>query len=1411
MDNLVDHIKKVYPKVVFTPFKFKESRAVAFIISDNKLVIGYINAGGSLCKLINPIDLSEMSNEKISKIIEKIPTIQGFNEKDKNNLIQLFENKSEVIEKPEQRIIINDLKKRISELESEGNEYKALYDSTSNQILLVKTEYEEKINKITEQYNQAQQELETCKQQIINQKDDIIEGINKYKEEIKDFIKSKDLQIEDLGNIHEKDKAERLELQERLDGLLQKEKDNLKSMESNKDLISNYDEKIEEKIKEINTLQQTIEEIKAELSNTKENLKQSNLQENLLQGYRERCKDKILNEKQQIIDKIKEYNNKWNDWVQQATVDVNQYKIKLLAELKHSQESLKSVLQQQSEQSNLSSTEVKQLKQNIIDIETALKETINDQLIKLSERDEEIKRLTAERDELLSKQTETDQSTIQMKSEIDSLREANKSIPDLQEELKKVRELLMQNDKTKIETTIDYDNCQSIITNFVSLNNIFYRKQEIIKKLDDIITNNLDVFSKLNESIKKNIKDDFEKVKTEITNHIKFLNLSEYINSPNFQYLKNKANRERVPVDFCKDISNLLEYWNINKLNYRKQDRILTNIYEDLSGAVRVYIRIKPLLGSEQKLNTVSLQTVEKKLTKSLIVDCSESALTKYKEPRTFGEFYGIFDENYTNLDLYTGQVEKNNVNALKVDIDNIIESSDSISPGLYSVFNQVQDGYSIVLFGYGLSGSGKCLGKNTPILMYDGTIKMVQDVIDGDLVMGDDSRARRVFGITRGRDRMYKITNVKGESYIVNSEHILSLKYTGRKQLRDRENRHSYIINWFNKDKIGFDSRTFSYKNRNKAEVYIEAQHFYNNIQDDLYIDIDVQKYLSLSNHFKDFLKGYKVPVQFPHKDLEIDPYMIGYWLGDGNSNSSAITTQESSVLKYFQNNLSQYHCYLQFQQSSEYVYRINSTKSTNYFMTILRKHNLLNNKHIPHIYKCNSREQQLKLLAGILDADGSYDKQKRTFEFSQSLEHEQIMDDVIYLCRSLGFACYKNKKKTSWTYLGEKKYGEAWRISITGEGIEQIPTLSPRKQALPRRQIKDVLISGITVEELPEDDYFGFAVDGNHRFLLGDFTVTHNTMTLLGSKGTPGILHYGLANLQDVSNIKIKYLFEQYYHKINFNFREVTGYIHNLINKVPQMAAFSKDENEEFKKSIPGYINTNSMKVEDLSAFTEIVDTYRQNRKRIKETPNNTQSSRSHLYYVFEVTFKNGKNGYITIVDMAGRESPIDIFNTFIDTTKTQLASIMAPAPIGGEGNIMASMRPEFADKYSAKQIYEIINESFYINETINHLIYYFNMKNGKTIDTPKQKIDERHNVVYKLQNYFVQPKDEMTNITSSNNALMIPILNFLNNLSIKQKESSDWRPTKFVTICCIRQEQNYCDQTMDTVQFASNIKST
>ena len=72
--------------------------------------------------------------------------------------------------------------------------------------------------------------------------------------------------------------------------------------------------------------------------------------------------------------------------------------------------------------------------------------------------------------------------------------------------------------------------------------------------------------------------------------------------------------------------------------------------------------------------------------------------------------------------------------------------------------------------------GKGKCLGKDTPILMFDGSIKLVQDVVVGDLLMGDDSTCRTILTLARGREQMYKVTGGNSH-YIVNESHILSLK----------------------------------------------------------------------------------------------------------------------------------------------------------------------------------------------------------------------------------------------------------------------------------------------------------------------------------------------------------------------------------------------------------------------------------------------------------------------------------------------------------------------------------------------------------------------------------------------------------------------------------------------------------
>ena len=408
---------------------------------------------------------------------------------------------------------------------------------------------------------------------------------------------------------------------------------------------------------------------------------------------------------------------------------------------------------------------------------------------------------------------------------------------------------------------------------------------------------------------------------------------------------------------------------------------------------------------------------------------------------------------------------------------------------------------YRGLLLYHGL-GSGKCHLKDTPIIMIDGSIKMVQDIQVGDLLMGDDSTPRTVTSLAKGRDKMYDIIPVKGEKYTVNEEHILCLKASGFPKicLNNHKCNTNYNVQWIQNNK--FQSKTFTFqKNDEKSqqEMKIKADAFFQEIQNNKetsenIIEISVKDYLELSDKKKNMLKGYRVPIDLPEKELPFDPYMVGYWLGDGTSRDSTITSQDSTVLYYFAKNLPQYGLNLNLRYGS-YYYGISGDgkRGNNVFLKTLKELNLQNNKHIPYVYKCNSRVNRLKLLAGLLDSDGHYSS--GTFEFTQ--KNETLINDIIYLARSLGFACYKKEKKTSWTYNGIKKQGTAWRITISGEGLEQIPTLIPRKQAHPRQQIKDVLVTGITVEYVGINDYYGFTLDANCRYVIGDFTVTHNTCT--------------------------------------------------------------------------------------------------------------------------------------------------------------------------------------------------------------------------------------------------------------------------------------------------------------------------
>lgn len=265
--------------------------------------------------------------------------------------------------------------------------------------------------------------------------------------------------------------------------------------------------------------------------------------------------------------------------------------------------------------------------------------------------------------------------------------------------------------------------------------------------------------------------------------------------------------------------------------------------------------------------------------------------------------------------------------------------------------------------------GAGKCMGINTPIMMFNGEIKMVQHIKVGDVIMGDDSKPRNILSLARGREMMYKINDETGGSYIVNESHILSLKYK-------------------------------------------------NNI-----IDMQLLEYLNLSNNnTKELLKGYRVSIKFTEKELDIEPYLFGY--------------------------------------------------------------NLMNKKkqYIPKNYKCNSKKNQLELLAGIIDSSGV--KKETNYEIKN--ENEELLKDIIFVSKSLGFETISYKNENLQIY----------KIIINGLGINEIPLKCFQKKIIKGDLKNNNLEYKIKIEKLQIDDYYGFEIDGNHRYVLGDFTVTHNTV---------------------------------------------------------------------------------------------------------------------------------------------------------------------------------------------------------------------------------------------------------------------------------------------------------------------------
>lgn len=233
---------------------------------------------------------------------------------------------------------------------------------------------------------------------------------------------------------------------------------------------------------------------------------------------------------------------------------------------------------------------------------------------------------------------------------------------------------------------------------------------------------------------------------------------------------------------------------------------------------------------------------------------------------------------------------------------------------------------------------------------------------------------------------------------------------------------------------------------NGNLDNYVVNSNHIltlcYNNEADNTYSirDINIQDYLALPNaeQCRYFGMTNASAIEWEEQPIDIDPYTIG----------QAIYC--SVKYKYF---------------IAPYIH--------------------INNKYI-----INSIQVRQSVLAGLIDTFGELVTIQGGYPIYRVLYNcntAPLIKPTITIARSLGFAAYIDK---------------LYSISIYGDNrsLARIPVRkSSNMITLESRMLNECprihMLQSIRIKRIGQGRFYGWTIDGNERFLLGDLTVTHNT----------------------------------------------------------------------------------------------------------------------------------------------------------------------------------------------------------------------------------------------------------------------------------------------------------------------------
>ncbi len=290
--------------------------------------------------------------------------------------------------------------------------------------------------------------------------------------------------------------------------------------------------------------------------------------------------------------------------------------------------------------------------------------------------------------------------------------------------------------------------------------------------------------------------------------------------------------------------------------------------------------------------------------------------------------------------------------------------------------------------YNQGLSSDSlnKMLALDTPIPLIDGSYKLNKDIVEGDLLVGSNGKATKVLKAhpIQLPERAFEITFENGDVIRAGGEHRWSVKMADK-----------------------------NYNHRSKHWEKLPTFRIYDLMQ-----------------------TGHKawIPtvheIDFTEKDLPIDPYVLGAWLGDGNAHTNRFTSMDSEVVLAFENWAKGFY-----KGHIEPAKQQHAGKAITYvivntpFREMLKDLHLLkdnryktcrgNVKHIPDIYLQGSFEQRLALLRGLMDTDGCITKDGQAI-FCNS--EPALIESFVKLIHSFGL-----RAKVSWRYNTGNKFHEA------------------------------------------------------------------------------------------------------------------------------------------------------------------------------------------------------------------------------------------------------------------------------------------------------------------------------------------------------------------------------------------------